>query len=209
MSLSIIAVDDFDPLIGYSNYDDWSTPDPQDHPTWWNATSDVTGVPWYEATYHYTTVKGATVYFNFTGSSLAIYGASGPDTANYTIKIDPDLPQPFSQSYSTSNATGNGRTLLYSTDQLAYAAHQVQIINDGSGLLLDMIEFGVELAAEGTTTRAYSIRQTGPSRADQTSPAVHPIIRKAQATRGPTHLRAPRSGSLEIKSTITDSTPFP
>ena len=78
----VIAIDDFDPLIGYSNYDDWQTPDPQDHPTWYNETRDVTGVAWYEgvydpvasgptdtdaATYHYTTVQGATFYFNFTG----------------------------------------------------------------------------------------------------------------------------------------------
>lgn len=43
-----VTVDDFDPLFGYSNYDDWQTPDPSEHPTWYNATSDLTGVPWHE-----------------------------------------------------------------------------------------------------------------------------------------------------------------
>ena len=83
------------------------------------------------------------------GASIAIYGASGPDPAKYTVKIDPQLPQPFSQSFTTPNATGNGRTLLYSSDQLAYAPHQIQIINEGSGLLLDVIEIGTELSAQG------------------------------------------------------------
>lgn len=42
------TIDDFDPLIAYSNYADWITPNPQDVPTNYNASSDVTGVPWHE-----------------------------------------------------------------------------------------------------------------------------------------------------------------
>lgn len=48
MSLNYITIDDFDPPIVYSNPDDWTTPNPQDNPTWYNATSDVTGVPWHQ-----------------------------------------------------------------------------------------------------------------------------------------------------------------
>lgn len=42
------TVDDFDPLVGYSNYDDWTTPNPQDNPTWFNLTEAQTGSPWHE-----------------------------------------------------------------------------------------------------------------------------------------------------------------
>lgn len=43
-----LTVDDFDPLVAYSNYGDWQTPNPQDNPTWWNATQDVTGSQWHQ-----------------------------------------------------------------------------------------------------------------------------------------------------------------
>jgi hypothetical protein len=43
-----LTIDDFDPLVGYSNYADWQTPDPSVNPTWYNATMDVTGSPWHE-----------------------------------------------------------------------------------------------------------------------------------------------------------------
>ncbi|ORY29306.1 hypothetical protein BCR39DRAFT_532216 [Naematelia encephala] len=62
-----VTIDDFDPLISYSDYSDWSTPDPQDHPDWFNASSSITSEVWHEATYHYTTVQGAQASFNFTG----------------------------------------------------------------------------------------------------------------------------------------------
>ena len=48
MTMVNVTVDDFDPLVGYSNYDDWQTPNPQDNPTWFNASSDVTKSPWHE-----------------------------------------------------------------------------------------------------------------------------------------------------------------
>lgn len=45
-----ITIDDFDPLIAYSNYADWSTPDPSQNPTWYNASRDVTNSPWHQGT---------------------------------------------------------------------------------------------------------------------------------------------------------------
>ena len=48
MSLYNYTIDDFDPVIRYSNYADWQTPNPQDNPTWFNATPAVTGSPWHE-----------------------------------------------------------------------------------------------------------------------------------------------------------------
>jgi len=48
MSQLNVTVDDFDPVVSYSNYEDWQTPNPQDHPDWWNATQEVTGSQWHE-----------------------------------------------------------------------------------------------------------------------------------------------------------------
>jgi hypothetical protein len=43
-----VTVDDFDPLVAYSNYADWTTPNPQDNPTWFNLTQAETGSPWHQ-----------------------------------------------------------------------------------------------------------------------------------------------------------------
>ena len=48
MSKINVTVDDFDPLISYSNYGDWQTPDPSVNPTWYDASRDVTGSIWHE-----------------------------------------------------------------------------------------------------------------------------------------------------------------
>ncbi len=48
MSMANISLDDFDPPIVYTNPVDWSTPNPQDHPTWFNQSKDVTGSIWYQ-----------------------------------------------------------------------------------------------------------------------------------------------------------------
>lgn len=41
-----LAIDDFDPLFVYDDYTIWATPNPQDNPTWWNASSQETGSTW-------------------------------------------------------------------------------------------------------------------------------------------------------------------
>lgn len=47
-----LTVDDFDPLVHYANYEDWTTPNPQDHPDWWNATQEVTGSPYHQGEWY-------------------------------------------------------------------------------------------------------------------------------------------------------------
>lgn len=47
-NMFLITVDDFDPLVSYSNYADWMTPDPSLNPTWYNETQEVTGSPWHQ-----------------------------------------------------------------------------------------------------------------------------------------------------------------
>jgi hypothetical protein len=46
MSKFNLTVDDFDPVVHYSDYTVWETPNPQDHPDWFSATPDVTGSQW-------------------------------------------------------------------------------------------------------------------------------------------------------------------
>jgi hypothetical protein len=48
MGDTLVTVDDFDPLVSYSNYADWTTPDPSQNPTWFNASEEVTGSPWHQ-----------------------------------------------------------------------------------------------------------------------------------------------------------------
>lgn len=48
MEMTNVTIDDFDPVIVYSNYGDWQTPNPQENPTWWNAPQNVTNSPWHQ-----------------------------------------------------------------------------------------------------------------------------------------------------------------
>lgn len=48
MSRFTLTVDDFDPILSYANDEVWQTPNPQDNPTWWNATQEVTNSPWHQ-----------------------------------------------------------------------------------------------------------------------------------------------------------------
>ena len=45
---TLVTVDDFDPLVAYSKYADWTTPDPSQNPTWFNASQEVTGSAWHQ-----------------------------------------------------------------------------------------------------------------------------------------------------------------
>lgn len=79
------------------------------------------------------------------GSAIAVYGATGPDAStNYTITLDPSAKQPYTTALQTQNAT-EGRTLLYSTNELSNAAHQIEITNQGGGLLLDLDVVGMDI----------------------------------------------------------------
>lgn len=74
---------------------------------------------------------------------IAIHGAG----TNYTITIDPSSANPYTETFTDRNATG--RNELYSSEELTYSPHTVEITNNGDSLLLDMIFFIVELGAEG------------------------------------------------------------
>ncbi|BEJ15229.1 hypothetical protein CspHIS471_0409960 [Cutaneotrichosporon sp. HIS471] len=170
-----LTVDDFDPLVVYSNFDDWFTPNPQDNPTWWNAGRNVTNSTWHQATYHYTEVVGAQASFNFTGSSIAVYGGTGATGSIYSVTLDGNV-------VNLQLANSTGRTLLYDA-KVTDGAHELTIVNGGSGLLLDLFVVGLSLGGEGVTLTNTTLddrnlniayqgnwtQQTGPNFHSQTS----------------------------------------
>ncbi|BEI84207.1 hypothetical protein CcaverHIS002_0408110 [Cutaneotrichosporon cavernicola] len=150
-----LTVDDFDPLVVYSNYDHWSTPNPQDNPTWWKAGRSVTNSTWHQATYHYTGVVGAQASFNFTGSSIAVYGGTGATGSIYTVSLDGNVA-----NLQLTNSPG--RTLLYDA-KVTDGAHELIIVNGGSGLLLDLFVVGLTLGGEGVTLSNTTLDDRNPS----------------------------------------------
>lgn len=75
-----------------------------------------------------------------------MYGATGPTTSNYTVTLDGEP-----STLDVRNATGStpGRTVLYEAANLRDGKHQLDIVNGGSGLLLDVFVVGLELGGEG------------------------------------------------------------
>ncbi|WWD22547.1 hypothetical protein CI109_107040 [Kwoniella shandongensis] len=156
-NLQNVTVDDFDSLITYSDYSQWTTPNPQDHPSWYNATGDVTGVPWHEATIHYTTIPNASFSLNSTATSIWIYGTLNTTSPNYTVTID-------GQSTQGTGTQGDGRVLLYSSTGLGEGGHEISLTHNGGGLGLDLIVLGYDL---GTGLTNATIDDAGPNIAYQ------------------------------------------
>lgn len=163
MSKINVTFDDFDPLLVYSDYTQWSTPNPQNNPTWYNASESETGVPWHEATIHYTTIQGASFAFNFTASSAWIYGAVGPSSSatSYTITLDGTSSSHTAENTTSSdNTLGQGRTLLWSAQGLDEGKlHEVELRNEGSGVGVDLVVLEVDV---GENTNNSTLDNTSP-----------------------------------------------
>lgn len=163
MSKINVTFDDFDPLLVYSDYTQWSTPNPQNDPTWYNASESETGVPWHEATIHYTTIQGASFTFNFTASSAWIYGAAGPSSSatNYTITLDGTSSSHTAENTTSSdNTLGQGRTLLWNAQGLEEGkVHKVELKNEGSGVGVDLVVLEVDV---GENTSNSTLDNTSP-----------------------------------------------
>jgi hypothetical protein len=67
-----------------------------------------------------------------------VYGATGPTSSNYTVSLDG-----FASTLQVRNDTG--RTVLYEAPSLRPGRHTLEIVNGGSGLLLDLFVIGLEL----------------------------------------------------------------
>ncbi|KAK8845599.1 hypothetical protein IAR55_006315 [Kwoniella newhampshirensis] len=156
-SIQNITIDDFDSVITYSDYGQWTTPNPQDHPTWYNASQDVTGVPWHEATIHWTTIPSASFGLNFTATSIWIYGSLNTTNTNYTVTLD-------GQSQPGSGTAGDGRVVLYESTSLTAGGHEISVTNQGGGLGLDLVILGYDLGS-GLTNN--TLDDAGPSIAYQ------------------------------------------
>ncbi|WWC66785.1 uncharacterized protein I206_100690 [Kwoniella pini CBS 10737] len=134
-----VTFDDFDPIFLWPDLTQWSTPNPQDHPEWINATESETGLPWHEATLHWTTTKGAEFSLNFTTTEIWLYGALNVSSPSYTITLD---GQSTTQNPSS---VSSGRALLYSATDLSQSSHQLTVRNEGEGLGLDYVVLGYDL----------------------------------------------------------------
>lgn len=98
-------------------------------------------------------VAGAKAYLNFTSSSIALYGFAGSSSSSrYSITLDPRSQHPWTNSYTATNVTldgKQGRTVLFQANNLTYAPHSLEIAHLQGGLGLDLAVFNVELGAQG------------------------------------------------------------
>ncbi|WWC85853.1 uncharacterized protein L201_000720 [Kwoniella dendrophila CBS 6074] len=138
-----VTFDDFDPIITYSDLSQWSTPNPQDNPTWYNASESVTNLPWHEATLHWTEVKGAEFSLNFTTSQIWLYGALNSTNPSYTITLDGQTT-----NETPSSVQAGQRALLYSSTNLTESSHQLKLTNQGEGLGIDLVVLGYNLGSD-------------------------------------------------------------
>ena len=87
---------------------------------------------------------------SFTGTALKLFGPKGPAYGNFSVSFDKEIANPYQETfsaYSAENATEP--QVLYETDQLAYGFHTITVANQGSGLLVDRMEFTVPVGGEG------------------------------------------------------------
>ncbi|KAJ7713000.1 hypothetical protein B0H16DRAFT_1678742 [Mycena metata] len=152
-----VTVDDFDSIVSYADQAAWETPDPSS--TSFNANTNQ----WLMGTYHSTSVTNATVSFNFTGPAIYVWGGAGPDYGSYEVLLDGKSTT--KSAYAASNASAP--YLLYSADNLAYAAHTLTLRNlgkqgtDGGGgtFLFDFLRATAQLAPSGATVANKTLEE--------------------------------------------------
>ncbi|WRT63792.1 uncharacterized protein IL334_000717 [Kwoniella shivajii] len=153
-----VTFDDFDPIVSYADLSQWSTPNPQDNPTWYKANESETGLPWHQATLHYTTVKGAELSLDFSTTEITLYGALNVTSPTYTVTLD-------GNSVNLTPASVQGRGVIYGASNLAQSSHTLTLTNQGDGLGLDMIVLGYDLGSDLKNTTIddgqSDIRYTG------------------------------------------------
>ncbi|KAJ7889611.1 hypothetical protein B0H13DRAFT_1626706 [Mycena leptocephala] len=82
---------------------------------------------------HVTQTRDASALLSFSGDTVALFGAVGPNLGPYAIKID-------GQSAGTFDATNQNyaaQTALYHGDGLGAGNHTLEVINQGQGLAID------------------------------------------------------------------------
>ncbi|KAF9529115.1 hypothetical protein CPB83DRAFT_284511 [Crepidotus variabilis] len=154
-----ITIDDFDSVLTYSDQAQWSTPDPSAN----NFTTN--GSPWLTATYHNTTVKGASVSLNFTGAGVYLYGAQGPAYGSYELSIDGKV---LKGTNYRQNGSNNASQLIFGASDLTFANHQLVLSNagangkEGNALLFDYAVVTAQMAPAGATVKDTTFEETDP-----------------------------------------------
>ncbi|KAK1234999.1 hypothetical protein PQX77_001786 [Marasmius sp. AFHP31] len=141
-----LIIDDFDSILNYTDHTAWATPDP------WSASYNSDSPEWVRGTWHTTDVVGeqSEVSLGFIGTSITVYGHSGPSYGSYSVTID-DKVTLTQSAYAGSNASLP--YALYTTTNLTNEHHTLKLRNlgkqgsdaGGSALLLDFVKVPVVL----------------------------------------------------------------
>ncbi|KAF8305881.1 hypothetical protein DL93DRAFT_2089189 [Clavulina sp. PMI_390] len=152
-----VTVDDFESVVQYSNNADFSTPDPS------NATQVALqkSAGYYMGTYHSTNVQGATWSLNFTGTSIAVFGSTGPSFGSYTINLDGNTTS--HSGWADSSTACNGCQLYEATGLSAGPTHTITFTNGNSTMLLDSIKFITDIGASGSNVKNTTVEETDPA----------------------------------------------
>ena len=157
-----VTIDDFDPVVSYSNQWQWTTPDP-------SAPDFVVTDEFWQGTYHSTNAVGATAFILFTGtlcfvapvtrnpnlgigSEIEVYGRKGPTYGSFSVTLDRNITE--HTAFDRVNSTNS--TLLFSATNLTYDRHALILTNlgpkttdEGSSFLLDYVKWRFEAAPAG------------------------------------------------------------
>lgn len=118
-----------------------------------SANGSYTG-PGFDGTQHVAAQAGASLNFSFTGSNVALYGATGPSFGAYTVQIDGGAPT-RGVAYQQNGTTYRQ---LYAQQSLAQGPHSVVVTSlgadtsgYGSQLLFDYAAVTVQVGGAGAT----------------------------------------------------------
>ncbi|EJD52525.1 hypothetical protein AURDEDRAFT_82148 [Auricularia subglabra TFB-10046 SS5] len=138
----LLSINDFDSIIQYSDRTAFTTPDPSK-----GAELDSAKAAGYsEGTYHLTNISGQSYSVNFTGTSVAIYGSSGPEFGSYKVNLDGKETELSAWGASTTNS----EQLWQSANLTAGPVHSLTVTNGNASMLLDYLDVMVDIAAPGT-----------------------------------------------------------
>ncbi|KAL0565477.1 hypothetical protein V5O48_016548 [Marasmius crinis-equi] len=164
LTTTTLTIDDFDAILNYTDQTAWTTPDP------FSAAYNPASPEWVRGTWHRTEVIGerSDIKLGFLGSSISVYGHSGPEYGSYAITIDDKVTLTRS-AYAASNASSLPYA-LYTTTNLTNTPHTLTLRNlgkqgedaGGNAFLLDFISIPVVVGGQGGQVRNETLEETDP-----------------------------------------------
>ncbi|KAH7108275.1 hypothetical protein BKA62DRAFT_681711 [Auriculariales sp. MPI-PUGE-AT-0066] len=134
---------DFDSVIQYNDRTLWTTPDPSKEQEAYKSFGYSVG------TYHETETQGESFAVNFTGTRVALYGASGPDYGSFTVKVDG-----AEAGYSAWAAERTNSTKLWEASGLAAGPwHSLTVTNGNASFLIDHLQVLADVSAPGKDSK--------------------------------------------------------